>query len=285
MAELAVLRAGDVPVAVYDDGVGLERVLAPRPHLHPVHTLTGRVVTDAVPADHRWHLGLSVALQDVGGHNLWGGRTYLPGRGYTWREDHGRIEHAGFDRAADDGLDEGLRWLGADGTVLLTERRRVRVRAVEAGWELALTTTLANATGAPLRLGSPATNGRTGAGYGGLFWRLPPAVDARVHTADGEGEEQVHGSVAPWLAWSERGPEPFTLVLVGTGPPDPWFVRMAGYPGIGCQLAAVDPVELPPGGAVTRGLRALVADGVLPDADVAGWARSAGTWSPVSYAP
>ncbi len=285
MAELAVLRVAGTAVATYDDGAGLDRVLAPRPHLHPVRTLAGRAVTDAVPADHRWHLGVSVALQDVGGHNLWGGRTYLAGQGYTWREDHGRIEHAGFTALADDGVDQRLRWLGADGTELLTERREVRVRASVTGWELDLTTTLTNATGAPLRLGSPATNGRTGAGYGGLFWRLPPASDPRVRTADAEGEERVHGSPAPWLAWTERGPDPFTLVLAGAPPVDPWFVRVAGYPGVGCQLAPVDPVVLPPGGALTRGLRALVADGALPDSAVSGWARSACAQSPVTYAP
>ena len=35
----------------------------------------------------------------------------------------------------------------------------------------------------PVRLGSPATNGREGAGYGGLFWRLPRALsDPRNQT-------------------------------------------------------------------------------------------------------
>ena len=83
-------------MAEYADGRGLDPTLAPRPHLHPVRTLSGTPVTDARPSDHPWHLGLSVALPDVDGANFWGGPTYLRGRGYTWRDDHGRIEHLGF---------------------------------------------------------------------------------------------------------------------------------------------------------------------------------------------
>jgi hypothetical protein len=98
---LARLRLGDVPVADEVDGSDLDPNLSPRPYLHPVRTLGGTVVTDALPADHRWHLGISVALQDVEGWNFWGGRTYVRGQGYVWRGDHGRIEHAGFARLGD----------------------------------------------------------------------------------------------------------------------------------------------------------------------------------------
>jgi hypothetical protein len=276
VAELAELRVDGRRVAEYVDGAGLEAVLAPRPHLHPVRTLGGRPVTDAVPADHHWHLGVSVAVPDVDGRNFWGGRSYLRGRGYTWRADHGRIEHAGFDGTDGTGFTERLRWLGPDGELLLTERRAVRARPAPGGWELELTTELATATDRALELGSPATNGRTGAGYGGLFWRLPPAHDPRVRTPDAAGEQDVHGSTAPWLLWTEHGAAPFTLALTGTDAAtraDPWFVRVAGYPGIGSQLAAEHPVAVPVGGAVARGLRVLVADGVLDRTAVDDWAR------------
>jgi hypothetical protein len=55
---------------------------------------------------------------------------------------------------------------------------------------------------------------------------------------------------------------------------DPWFVRVEGYPGIGSQLAAVEPVPVDPGGTVTRGWRVLVADGALDRAAVSRWARA-----------
>jgi hypothetical protein len=42
---------------------------------------------------------------------------------------------------------------------------------------------------------------------------------------------------------------------------DPWFVRLAGYPGAGLSLAPENPLVLPPGGAAERAVHAVVADG------------------------
>src|SRR4051812_9845692 len=83
----------------------------PPPYLHPVRTLAGVPVTDLLPEDHRWHLGVSVAMQDVDGVNLWGGRTYVRDQGYTWLDDHGRIAHAEWLATSDDGFTERLHWL------------------------------------------------------------------------------------------------------------------------------------------------------------------------------
>lgn len=275
---LARLRLGGVAVADYVDGGGLDPFLSPRPYLHPVRTLGGRAVTDARPADHRWHLGVGVAVADVDGVNLWGGPTYVPGEGYLPRDDHGRIAHTGFAELGDDGFTQRLAWTSPTGHVLLTEERRIRARFVPAGWELELGTVLTNPTERPVRLGSPATRGRPGAGYGGLFWRLPPGRAVDVRTAATAGEQATHGTVAPWLVWTDREAG-FTLALTGADDAtraDPWFVRVAEYPGVGSQLAARDPLELPPGGALGRGLRALVADGVLDDRTVAQHAAAHG---------
>lgn len=270
---LTTLTVGGVVVARYCDGRDLPAVLAPRPFLHPVTTLTGTLVTDAQPDDHRWHLGVSVALQDVGGVNVWGGRTYLRDAGYTWREDHGRQVHTGWPARDASSFTETLDWWGPDGGTLLSEERRVGARpaGLPGAWVLDLEVSLRNATAAPLSLGSPATNGRPGAGYGGLFWRLPAVTDARVYTAVAEGEAAVHGSVAPWLACSAGGERPWTVVLGGldeAARQDPWFVRVDDYPGLGSQLAAADPVLLAPDAATSRSFRALVADGVPAVEDI-----------------
>jgi hypothetical protein len=246
------LTVDGVPVAVYATGDEA------RPYLHPVRTLGGRVVTDARPADHPWHLGVSVAVQDVAGWNFWGGRTYVRGQGYVARPDHGRIEHVAFTGRDGGGFTERLRWRTPDET-LLDEVRAVRAARNGPGWTLELITTLTNATDRPLPLGSPATNGRTGAGYGGLFWRLPPAADPEVGTATASGESATHGSTDPWLSWTDRAAG-WTLTFTQVGSVDPWFVRMADYPGIGAQLAARDPLVIDPGDSVTRGWRVLVAD-------------------------
>lgn len=275
--ELATLTVEGTVVAHYQDGAALPAVLAPRPFLHPVRTLAGTPVTDAQPEDHRWHLGISVTLQDVGGANVWGGRTYLRGQGYTWRADHGRQVHAGWRARDEHGFQERLEWLGPDGAALLTEDRTVAAgpSGLAGGWLLELRFTLRNATAAPLALGSPATNGRAGAGYGGVFWRLPTvAGPARVFTPDAHGEEAVHGATSRWVAFAAGGRAPFTVALSGLDSDidgglggasrgDPWFVRVAGYPGLGAQLAATEPVRLAVGAATTRCYRALVADGEL----------------------
>ena len=275
MAEetLATLRLDGVCVAGYSAGSRLEPVLAPRPYLHPVRTLAGRPVTDAQPPDHPWHLGISVAVPDVGGWNFWGGPTYLRGRGYTWQEDHGRIEHAGFTALGSEGFDERLRWLSPGGEPVLAEHRRVRARLAEHGWVLEVSSTLSNVSGRHLELGSPASNGRAGAGYGGLFWRLPPAGEPSVRAGAAVGEEAVHGSVGSCLVWSDRVAG-FTVALTGTDAAtraDPWFVRVGEYPGVGSQLASREPLPLPVECSVRRGFCALVADGVLDVGAVEQW--------------
>jgi hypothetical protein len=271
--EIATLAVDDVVVARYCDGTGLPSTLAPRPFLHPVTTLSGTQVTDAQPDDHRWHLGVSVTLQDVGGANVWGGRTYVGGQGYIWRDDHGRQVHTAWRAKDAHGFHEALEWQGPDGRRLLTEERAVTARraALPTAWVLDLTFTLRNATDRPLSLGSPASNGRPGAGYGGLFWRLPRVRAATVCTSEAEGEESVHGSVAAWVAFSGDETAPFTVVLAARNDAthrDPWFVRVSDYPGLGSQLAADVAVRLEPGEATTRSFRALVADGALSRADI-----------------
>jgi len=283
---LAELEVAGVAVAVYRAGATLPVRLSPRPFLHPVRTVSGTAVTDAGPQDHRWHLGASVAVQGVGGANVWGGRTYRRGRGYVWLDDHGRVTHEGWRLRSADHLVEDLRWRAADGAELLAEQRELRASAsadVPRAWVLELAVELRSTSRDPLALTSPATEGRAGAGYGGLFWRLPrSARPPRVRTSRAVGERAVHGSLAPWLAWSgDAGDDasPFTLVLAGVDDAtrtDPWFVRAEEYPGVGASLAAVEPLRLLPGEVVRRRWRVLVADGLPADDEVERWGDAVG---------
>ncbi len=77
-------------VARYQSGTGLAKEQSPRPFLHPVRTLHGTMVSDAEPPDHRHHLGLSLAVSDLGGTNYWGGSTYVAGSGPAMLPNHGR---------------------------------------------------------------------------------------------------------------------------------------------------------------------------------------------------
>ncbi|GAA1745406.1 DUF6807 family protein [Kocuria aegyptia] len=258
-------------VAQVRTGEDVAPTASPRPFLHPVRTLGGVTVTDQQPLDHVWHLGVCTALQDVDGLNFWGGRTYTrEARRYVWREDHGHVVRVAAHHAGDR-LDEELAWTGPDGTVVLIEERRWTFRPVhEHAWELGLRFRLSPAGDRPVRLGSPGSNGRVGGGYGGFFWRLPACADADVFTADAVGEEAVHGSTSPWLAFSaDVAGGPATLVLRrGDDAADPWFVRHSGYPGVGLALAWDAAVTTTPTRPVEREVRVLVVDGRLDAARV-----------------
>lgn len=256
------LRVNDVLVATEVPAPELDVRLAPRPYLHPVRTLGGTVVTAELPEDHPWHLGVSVTLQDVGGVNLWGGRTYVRDQGYVWRDDHGRVV---IDEARDvpDGFTESLRWCDGSGRVVLRERRTVTARPAPPGWELTFRYALSAPGDTEVLLGSPATNGRTGgAGYGGFFWRLPAGA-AEAFTGTGE---EPHGSAAPWLAVTVD--DAYTLVFRGLAGEDRWFARTEEYNGVCAALAYHDPLLITPDTPVTREIRVLVADGRLSPAEV-----------------
>jgi hypothetical protein len=273
------LVVGDTEVARYVVHPDLDPTHGPRPYLHPVRTLAGTPVTDALPADHVWHLGASLAVQDVDGTNLWGGRTYVRGSGYTWRDDHGVIAHTGWRERATGRLDHDLEWRDRDGRTLLREHRRLTATPAGAdAWRLDLAATLTAATGRDVHLGSPATNGRPGgAGYGGFFWRAVGDGQPRVFTADDTGEERVNGSAAPWLALTgTTGGGAYTLVLSGLGPGDRWFVRTAMYPGVCVAYAFDRPAVIAAGRPRHNRHRVLVADGHLDRAAVAARLDAAG---------
>jgi hypothetical protein len=261
------LRIGDAEVASYVVDPGLDIRLGPRPYLHPVRTLGGVPVTDALCVDHPWHLGASVTMADVDGANLWGGGTYVRGSGYTWLDDHGRITHAGWFPAVD-GFAERLIWSGPDGATLLTERRRVTAVPAPHGWLLSLGYALTAPDDHAVTLGSPATHGRPGgAGYGGFFWRAAPG-EATAFTAGRDGEVAVNGSAEPWVAVTGLGA--YTLVFRGLRDADRWFVRTGDYVGVCAALAFEHELVVPAGGTLSRRVSVLVADGVLTRDQIAG---------------
>jgi Methane oxygenase PmoA len=281
----------------------LALALSPRPYLHPVRTLAGITVTDAVPKDHPWHLGVGVALQHVVVDddppvNFWGGRTYQPEHGYQWLDDHGQVEHVGWTACGPSAVKQELAWrtphqlhksrrssLPVLGWItLLRERRMISARPLQLparlpgsstegppqGWVLRVRFALENVTSAPVSLGSPGTQGRAGAGYGGFFWRAATSEGGiRVQTPDAEGEDAVHGHPAEWLIFGGNDPGnamPWSLLLAGQDAltrADPWFVRTRDYPGLGSALAFEQPVELGPGQIAARSLLVAVLDGIL----------------------
>ncbi|WDZ82790.1 PmoA family protein [Micromonospora cathayae] len=268
------LLVADREVARYVLDPDLDAKHGPRPYLHPVRTLAGTPVTDTLPEDHVWHLGASLAVQDVDGTNLWGGRTYVRDTGYTWRDDHGRISHDGWFHREADRLEHRLRWCDRDGGLLLTERRRLAARPVDdRAWTLEVDYTLTAPDRRDVTLGSPATNGRPGgAGYGGFFWRAAAGpTPPRVLTAKTDGEEQVNGSAEPWVAMLGTNPDgvAWTLLFVGLPEGDRWFVRASMYPGVCSAFAFDEPRVIPAGTSRPGRHRIAVVDGHL-DRDALG---------------
>lgn len=274
--EAMVLRAGPdgAPLARREPGDRVPRIHAPRPYLHPVHTLAGVALTDAGPVDHRHHYGVSIALPDVNGTSHWGGRTFLRDVGPTLLENHGTQVATALRVAPDDTatLVEDVLWSDEQGNPQLTEERRLGGRllpgvlpelAPDALWVLSWDSTL-HASHGSLEIRSPATNGRPGAGYGGLFWRLPAADRTRVLSAAGEGESAAHGSSSPWVAFTQQhAAGPATLVLAQPGVVRPWFLRSAEYPGACPALAWDAPLFVPDGGSVQVRLVAALVDAEL----------------------
>ncbi|MEX0167933.1 PmoA family protein [Streptomyces sp. LMG1-1-1.1] len=304
-----LLRCAGRTVARYTTRPDLAPDHAPRPYLHPVTTLAGRVVTETLPDDHPHHLGAGIAVADVAGHNFWGGRTFVRDRGSVALDNHGVQRHDGFKLCDPDGFVEELSWT-AGGERLLREHRTVAATPLtDSAWALDLTFSLTNTSGRDLSIGSPATNGRPGAAYGGFFWRAPKeattptvfgsgggggASDSGAGSASdsgaggasdsgaggasdsgADGEAAVHGFAADWVALAG---EDWTLVFAGATAQtrsDPWFVRAAEYPGVGSSLAHAGRLAVPAGETFVRRVVTVVADGRLDRSGAAALVRKA----------
>ncbi|GAB3400468.1 DUF6807 family protein [Flindersiella endophytica] len=236
-----VLEGLGTPLARYQPGDDLPDVHSPRPYLDPIHSLAGVPVTERSPVDHRHHYGLSLAIADVNGTTYWGGRTFVRGQGPTLLPNHGR-QIGGSARVSDDGttLTQEVEWVDQAGVHQLAEDRTLRgvlVPEVE-GWALRWRSRLI-ADREELTFSSPAINGRPGAGYGGLFWRLPNADETLVLAAGAAGETSAHGSRSTWIAFAQRRGESWVSVVLAqpTQADYPWFVRVADYVGAGPAVA------------------------------------------------
>ena len=267
-------RLSDTEVAVYRDGLGTIPTSSPRPYLHPVRTRAGVVVSAHHTADHDWHNGVGMAMPDVNGTSFWGGGTYVPGRGYVLLDNHGVILGEPPE-LENDAFTQELKWIAHDGSVALYERRSIGWIAIDQQtWRLLFESRLGADVDA--QLGSPGSKGRIGGGYGGFFWRFPACDNVEVFTAEARGEEEVHGSQAPWIAWSAdfaAGPGisgPATIVIAApdaAAAGEPWFVRVHSYPGLGSALAWDRPAILASDGVLQRRFDVAIADGRLSDSE------------------
>ena len=224
---------GSQRVARYVSAPDTPAFESPRPYLFPIRTAAGVQVADVQPLDHTWHHGFSLALPNVGRANLWGGRSWDRDAGaYVDRGDNGRMrtESIRVDPAC--AIVSSVSWLDARGELLATEDRTLAFAEAERGWTLHWTSSIHVLS--PLTLGSPATNGRAGAGYGGLFFRAAPEFRGATATADDRRSgpaDDFLGERARSLALTR--PDGAATVRLGTADVSSWFVRSTEYPGFG----------------------------------------------------
>jgi hypothetical protein len=249
---------------------------SPRPYFHPVRTLAGDEVTLYRPHDHVWHKGIAWSLPNVGPANFWGGTTYRRGPGYVQLDNDGAMRHRSFTalactpsvaRVAHD-----LDWVTQRGETWFVEERSFAVRVRGAAWALAFGTRFTNVSGREITIGSPTTEGRDNAGYGGLFWRGPRSFTGGTVYVPGRppGGDELMGVRAPWLAFTGRHDghgRGSTLVFVDVegnlGHPTRWFVRSTPFACV-CP-APFFHTEVPMVSGATLALRyaVVVADGDL----------------------
>lgn len=264
---------------------------SPRPYFHPLRTLAGDTATIFRPYDHLWHHGLSMTTSYLSGENFWGGPTYLRDQGYVQLDNNGSMEHEAWEHVVLDGglplLREHLRWRTQGGEDWIEERRRIQVvdiRPEEGWWALGFSFSLRNVSGVTLEFGSPTTQGRPAAGYGGLFWRGPRSfLHGTILAADGLEGPGVMGRRAPWLAYvgSHDGSANTSTIVLCDHPSNPrypttWFVRSEPYACASCAFTFEETYRLESGEALDLRYAVALANGRLPRDRIDQLAREVG---------
>ncbi len=249
---------------------------SPKPYFHPLCTLAGNELTIYRPHDHVWHKGLQMTCAHLSGQNFWGGPTYVNGQGYVQLNNNGRIQHERWRELhiENDQVDlrEQLRWITASGETWIKEQRRICVSEINpAGgyWCLDFEFRLENVRNAPLVFGSPTTQGRPMAGYGGLFWRGPRAfTGGQLLAAGGLEGPQIMGRRAPWLAYigmHDGSADYSTLVFIdqpgNVSYPNKWFVRNDPFAAVSFAFSFDEEYVLAPGDDLALAYRIVIADG------------------------
>ena len=134
------------------------------------------------------------------------------------------MDHVEFEALEEEGeralIAERLTWHTHAGAHWIDERRTLAFRVRGDAWELGYRSELVNRSGQDLVFGSPTTNGRPDAGYGGVLWRGP-----RLFTG-GRVLGGAMGAESPSVAFV--GESTLTFHADTT-----WFVRSTPFPVVG----------------------------------------------------
>ncbi|NUT73131.1 PmoA family protein [Pseudarthrobacter sp. C4D7] len=271
------------PIATYTYKPSNHQYESPRPFFHPLTTIGGDEVTISRPWDHVWHKGLSWALPNVGPHNFWGGATYTRSTEYANLDNNGAMTHESFTGIEQSGAaitaSESLTWTSQEGTPVITENRRFSIQLLDAdagsatsgAYAILFETRMVNISGADIRIGSPTTEGRDNAGYGGLFWRGPRSfTGGEFRSQDGVGADDFMGTRSPWVAFTGKHDgtcRSSTIAFVedssNPGAPNQWFARSSIFACLGSAPFFSAEVPLREGSPLTYRYAVVVADGAV----------------------
>ena len=266
-------------------------IQGPRPYFHPVQTLAGQAVTMEKPFDHEWHSGISLACPWVSGFNFWGGPTFVRDQGYQHLDNMGLQQHRTFTQVMTDADDADLwqRWEqtldwwipGQQDLPFLQERRAQAIGGVapaEGYWCLDFDFALSNPGLENVIFGSPTTEGREMAGYGGVFWRGPMAFLHGTVLAEGGVEgDYLMGHRSAWIAYvGQHNTGHFSTVVLLDHPdnirfPLKWFVRTTPFPVASFSFSFDEYLNLAPADTLTRRQRLLICDGARTHEEISTW--------------
>ncbi|TAP42909.1 PmoA family protein [Arthrobacter sp. S39] len=291
--------AGGQQIATYTYKPTDSQYESPRPYFHPLTTLGGDEVTIFRPWDHVWHKGLSLALPNVGKDNFWGGATYTRATGYANLDNNGAMTHGAFTNIDDAGTGitaaEELVWSSQDGTPVIAEKRRFNVQLLDGpsvkepattAWVLLFETEISNISPDVIEIGSPTTEGRDNAGYGGLFWRGPRSfTGGQFRSEAGTGQDEFMGTRSEWISFTGQHDDTcrfssVTFVEHGTNPgaPNQWFARSSMFACLGAAPFFSEAVPLQAGRPLTYRYAVVISDGEVDGqsaAELAGAAKTA----------
>ncbi|HEX9995908.1 MAG TPA: PmoA family protein [Abditibacterium sp.] len=274
---MQLIHALDSHLELEHEGVALFRYVyrprtpqieSPRPYFHPLRTLKGNIVSGFRPHDHRWHHGLSMTSAFLNGQNFWGGPTFKDGK-YRQLENNGQQTKDWKSFAVrESGFSQEIAWLTAQGEWILGGSYQAQIQIEADFWQINIQIPLENTTDEPLHWGSPTTQGRENAGYGGLFWRGPrDFLGGQILMSDGREGAALMGEKSPWLAYIGKHDESdaqSTLVFVDNPKnpryPTPWFVRNT-EPMVCPNFAFHEEYIQNPGEVLTLNYKILIADG------------------------
>ena len=266
---------GDLDIATYTYDATDEQRESPRPFFHPLRSTAGETVSVYRPWDHVWHKGIAWSLPHFGDDNFWGGPSFRRGEDYKWLPNNGSMRH---ERVLAAGLDGGafrfthaLSWWTQSGRHVVDETRSIRISPSPDGdsWTLVFETVMSNVSGSDIQIGSPTTEGRENAGYGGLFWRGPREfAGGRIAGPGGATGEALRGTRGPWLAFVGQHDDScrFSTVLIADDtanaqhPPE-WFARSEPFACFGPAPFFSEEVTFADGATMKNRYAVVIADG------------------------